>query len=341
MNSNCCSNVITAQDMEIDNSVKSVSASLDMSDIIGGFKARWNIGRMKYLIRPGLYKIGDPGKNSEVLVTSNYKLTFDTLRKNIRGLNAWILVLNTRGINVWCAAGKGSFGTDEIVRLVKKTNLSKVVRHKRLIVPQLGAPGVKAHEVKKRTGFNVVYGPVRASDINKFIENGLKAEPEMRRVSFNLKERFILTPVEFVKALIFLPLLFLVVAIIDLVLGKAGVDVMLTHFIVYSGAVITGTVLFAVLLPFLPFRSFALKGWILGMLYSLAANIILYGKLVGNPGYYFLIPVIVSFLSYNFTGSSTYTNLSGVEKELKISLPLYIISVLTGFILMSVNFFRG
>ena len=66
---------------------------------------RWSIGRNNYKIEPGIYALGSPDKNSEVLVTANYKLSFDTLRKNLTGLNVWILVLDTKGINVWCAAG--------------------------------------------------------------------------------------------------------------------------------------------------------------------------------------------------------------------------------------------
>jgi CO dehydrogenase/acetyl-CoA synthase gamma subunit (corrinoid Fe-S protein) len=71
------------------------------------------------------------------------------------------LILDTKGINVWCAAGKGTFGTDELVSRISKTGLSKIILHRKLVLPQLGAPGVSAHEVTKQTGFSVVYGPVR------------------------------------------------------------------------------------------------------------------------------------------------------------------------------------
>ena len=75
--------------------------------------------------------------------------------------DAWILVLDTNGVNVWCAAGKGTFGTDELIRRIEATGLPEIVSHNRVIVPQLGGPGVAAHEVRKRSGFRVVYGPVR------------------------------------------------------------------------------------------------------------------------------------------------------------------------------------
>ena len=94
------------------------------------------------------------------------------LRKELDGINAWILILDTKGINVWCAAGKGTFSTQELVKRITENHLDKIVRHKRVIVPQLGATGVSAFDVKKQSRFRVIYGPVRTSDIRAFLKNG-------------------------------------------------------------------------------------------------------------------------------------------------------------------------
>ncbi len=112
------------------------------------------------------------------------------------GINGYILVLETEGINVWCAAGKGSFGTDEIINRVEVTGLKDVVSHRTLILPQLGAPGVAAHEVRKRSKFKVEYGPVLASDIPAYLEAG-QVTTEMHRVRFPLKDRVVLVSVDF------------------------------------------------------------------------------------------------------------------------------------------------
>lgn len=319
--------------------IEKVSTDLTISEVIGGWKARWNIGRMKYKVKPGLYMIGNPGEESEVFVTANYKMSFDRLRKNLKGFDAWIFVLETYGINVWCAAGKGTFGTDELVNRINLTGLNEIVSHKRMIIPQLGAPGIKAHEVRKKTGFKVIYGPVRAVDIPRFIENGLKTLPEMRKVTFTFAERLVLTPVEFVQALKFSPLFIILLFLIDITFGNNGLEVFYRDLLIFFGAVISGTILFPLLLPILPFRSFALKGWILGMVYTAAVNMVFFGTVWGNLTHLMVIPVLVSFLSYNFTGSSTYTSLSGVEKELKISLPLYGFSILSGVAVLLIKFF--
>ena len=147
---------------------------------------------MRYRVDPGLYSLGSPTAEAKVFVTANYKLSFDHLRKGLNGLDAWILVLDTKGINVWCAAGKGTFGTDELVRRIGSEKLAEKVSHKNIIVPQLGAPGIAAHEVKKKTGFSVIYGPIRSKDIRTFVARNNTMTEKMRTVTFTLAERAVL-----------------------------------------------------------------------------------------------------------------------------------------------------
>ena len=151
-------------------SVMSTSSDMNTHDRRDHVKARLGYKRMEHKVTPGLYKLGDPGRSSPVIVTANYSLSFDALRTSIKGLDCYILVLDTKGVNVWCAAGKGTFGTEELIGRIKSTDLSSIVDHRDLILPQLGAPGVAAHEVNKRTGFVVHYGPVRAKDILYYIQ---------------------------------------------------------------------------------------------------------------------------------------------------------------------------
>ncbi len=316
-----------------------VKTEMSIMDTIGRWKARWNIGRMNYKISPGLYMTGRPGPDSEVFISSNYKMSFDILRKNLNGINSWIIVLDTAGINVWCAAGKGTFGTDELVRMIDQTSIKDHIDHKRIIVPQLGAPGISAHEVKKRSGLNVVYGPVKASDIKNFLKNNREITDKMKKVTFTFFERLVLTPTEFVLSLKYSPLFLILLFLVDIIIGKNGLEVFYKDILIFFGALFSGTVLFPALLPFLPFRSFALKGWILGMIYIVTINLMAFNSIQGNYVHMLTIPILVSFLSYNFTGSSTYTSLTGVEKELKISLPLYGISILSGVVVLLINFF--
>lgn len=181
--------------------VPCVNSDIRWHDQWGSIKARWGVGRMTFTVDAGLYALGKPDESAPVFVTANYKMSFDRLRNSLAGRNSWILVLDTKGINVWCAAGKGTFGTEELVRRIATSDLKRVVKHRNLILPQLGAPGIAAHLVWKQSGFKVHYGPVRADDTAAFLDAGLKATPEMRKIEFPLKDRAVLIPIELLAAL--------------------------------------------------------------------------------------------------------------------------------------------
>lgn len=319
--------------------VPRLGAELTATDHLGGLKVRWGIGRYDYRVVPGLYALGIPDAESPVLVSANYKLSFDRLRKELGGLSAWVLVLETLGINVWCAAGKGTFGTAEICRQVEATGLARVVSHRRLIVPQLGAPGVAAHEVKARTGFRVVYGPIEARDLPAFLAAKLQAEPRMRRKRFPFRERAALVPMELVPALQYTLPLAAVLVVFAALLGPGG-DWMarlwgpgLLVALALLVGVLCGAVLTPLGLPWIPGRAFAAKGALvalgvgLPLIHGLGA--LLPGRLLGRPLDLAALSAIAvalsSFLAMSFTGSSTYTSLSGVEREMRAAVPLQLV----------------
>ena len=319
--------------------IAQVSTVWTKKDFFSAIKVRWSVGRMKYTVTPGIYAVGAPDSNSDVYVSCNYKLSFDHLRRALHDMNAWILVLDTKGVNVWCAAGKGTFGTKELAFRIKEHQLEKIVSHKKLIVPQLGATGVSAYMVKEEAGFRVIYGTVRADDIPAFVANGYKATPEMRKVNFSLWDRVKLIPVELCYAkyyLILIPAIFFILAglntrgfSVDLSWTNGGRAV-LNLFVSY----LAGCVLTPVLLPFIPFKAFSLKGLVVGWLMAIP---LLYFNLLGTSifemiSWFLMIGGISSFMAVNFTGASTFTSLSGVQKEMKISLPAQIIGTALGCI---------
>ena len=324
--------------------VPQVSSSLTWADHWGTVKARWGAGRMSYKIDPGLYALGNPDADSPVLVSANYKMSFDRLREALPGKDAWILVLDTKGINVWCAAGKGTFGTSELVSRIQSSNLSKVVSHRKLILPQLAAPGVAAHLVKKLSGFTVIYGPVEARDLPTFFAGGMKATSGMRRKTFTLRERFVLIPVEFViamkKAVITIPILVLAAGFLRP--GNFWTNV--SDYGLYSAlalliGVLAGTVLAPLLLPWLPGRAFAVKGSSIGLFAAIgwaAARFRTWDTWAGRldtVAWLLIIPAVAAYLAMNFTGASTYTSLSGVKKEIRLALPFQIGACALGLVI--------
>jgi acetyl-CoA decarbonylase/synthase complex subunit gamma len=322
-----------------------VRTELGLADRLGGWKVRWTIGRKSYAVEPGLYAVGEPGPDSPVLVSANYKLSFDLLRSSLGGLDAWLLVLDTRGVNVWCAAGKGTFGTDEIVNRVQACGLEQVVRHRTLVLPQLGAPGVKAHEVKQRSGFRVVYGPVHAPDIKAFLAARMQATPEMRRVRFPAHARARLIPAELVGSAGYALLAALLLAALTGLtldggysLGRLQAEAPMV-MLCFALTWLAGVILPPLLLPWLPGRAFFVKGIWAGLLaggaialLGSASSVFSHSRIAGWA-WLLLSAAVASFLAMNFTGCSTYTSLSGVRAEMKRALPFQIATAAVGLLL--------
>jgi hypothetical protein len=314
--------------------IRTTDSVITTANRLDHFLARWGFNRESHRVEPGLFQLGNPTPDSAVFASANYTLSFDALRSALAGTDAWILVLDTKGVNVWCAAGKGTFGTEELVRKITETGLASVVNHKKIIVPQLGAPGISWPEVMRRSGFSVDFGPVRARDLPEYLKTH-KATPAMRRVEFPLKERLVLTPVEFVH--IALPM----VVIAALLWFLAGPIAALAAV----SAVLAGTVLFPALLPYLPTQDFSTKGLILGAIVALpfAAS---FGTVPAQPGWVsvlavviplLVIPAVTAYLALNFTGCTTFTSRTGVKKEIFRYVPVMAlmagIGVIMGIIL--------
>lgn len=138
---------------------------------------------------PGLRAAGHPGPDSPVLITGNYDLTVRRLLRALRGLDAWVVVAPSQGVNVWCAAAGGHFGTHQIVTAIKTSGIEDKVAHRRAILPQLAGTGVVAQDVARRTGWRVKFGPVYAHDLPSYLAAGGEATSAMRQVRFTLAER--------------------------------------------------------------------------------------------------------------------------------------------------------
>jgi len=310
-----------------------ISTKLLLSDYLTTIKVRFGINRMNYMVPPGIYAIGKPTSEDPVLVTANYKMSYDAVRKNLEGGNVWLLVLETFGVNVWCAAGKGTFGTDELVRMVNSSNLGKIVSHRKLIVPILGATGVAAHEVARRTGFSIQYAAIKAKDIKEFLHNGMTTTESMKQMTFSIWERLVLTPVELVSTvkqtaiiMVFLGLIFLAIN---------GLSAAVLVMVAYLGAVLSGTVITPIFLPWLPGKSFSIKGGIVGIIWG-----VIFSLIITKQPYLVTIAIclglsgVSAFYALNFTGSTPFTSRSGVKKEMRLALPVIGVAVVASVLLL-------
>jgi hypothetical protein len=298
------------------------------------FWARMGIRRSDHRVLPGLYKLGSPAADSPVFVTANYSLSFDALRTVLGGRDAYILVLDTKGVNVWCAAGKKTFGTRELVNRIQLVNLNEVVNHHRIILPQLGAPGIAAHEIKQQTGFVVEYGPVRAADLPEYLKDH-KATTEMREVKFPLRDRIVLIPVEITAIL--LPAF--------IAIGLAYLIGSLPYALAALTVILCGTTFFPILLPWLPSHDFSTKGAFLGLLAAIPFMLSVlfqhsdwnwYRQAGQVVGYILAMSSSIAFICLNFTGASTFTSRTGVRKEIFTYIRPMAVSFGIGLILLLV-----
>jgi len=249
-------------------------------------------------------------------------------------------VLETYGVNVWCAAGKGTFGTDELVRRIEETALSRLVTHRRLIMPILGAPGIAAHEVRSRTGFEVRYATIRAGDLPEYLDNGMVTTSGMRQLTFSLRERLVLIPVELMLSLKPLAFIGFLLLSVLMLLGFPYTGLLMTT--AFFAAAFTGIAVTPLLLPWLPGRYFSVKGAVAGV-----ALLLVYYLFAGSSAQnvfftwsaFLVLPAVSAFYALNFTGCTPFTSYSGVKKELRIALPLMFGSIVLGSILAIVGIY--
>lgn len=292
-----------------------VASKLSLADRRGGIRARWGSFRMRYRVLPGLYAVGAPNKDSAVFVSANYKMSFDALRSSLAGIDAWLLVLDTKGVNVWCAAGEGTFGTAELVSRIARTKLAGVVGHRDLILPQLGATGVSAAETARLSGFRVQWGPVRAGDIKAWLAAGRKKDDAMREVRFSLRDRMAVAPVEINHSWPLVPAALLLGALFGLPFGPGALARALPIVVLLLGTIPVGTILFPAILPWLPSRYFVVKGAVLGALWSVAWALLFRVSWLTGAGGFLMATPVTAFFAMNFTGASTYTCQPGALAE--------------------------
>jgi hypothetical protein len=234
------------------------------------------------------------------------------------------------------------------VSRIGSSGLERVVSHRELILPQLSAPGVAAHQVRKLSGFKAVFGPIRAEDLPAFMDNGMKATAEMRFKTFPTWERVVLIPVELVEALKAAVIVAPVLLILSGLLGPAAFwpNVLNQGLFAVQAlftAILAGAVLTPLLLPWLPGRAFSLKSLSPALFCALLLLLLRWTENIKAEGllemvaWVLIILSAAAYLGMNFTGASTYTSLSGVKKEMRWSLPFQIGGAVVGLALWVVS----
>ena len=301
-------------------------------------------------IDPGLYKSGNPDKTSPIIVTANYEFTFIKVMRDLKGLDAWVLCVDSNGINVWCAARGNDFGNNQLIEAVEATGLKNITERKTLILPQLSAGGVATPELQKKSKnfpFRVVFGPVWSKDLPEFIKNRPARKPDkMKLAKFTIKHRFrgFITHTTFLLRKIFLlPLIALF--FILLTLNSIGITIKLWWPLEFILWIIISNFLITFLIPMSKFtRRFINKGIFFGILNTIALGALTY--IIHNSIIYVLWNIgiffwISFFSTMSFSGYTMATSPREIQEEYpifniinKILLLISLVSVVFGMILL-------
>jgi len=281
----------------------------------------WFLGfRRTYAVAPGLYFTGDHYDiDAPLLVTSNYHLTVFLVARRIRAANARLLVIDTGGINVWCAAGKGRFSNEEILRQLDRYPRELLSRKPRptLILPKFGMSGVQLRTLRKQ-GLRPIVGPLYAKDLPAYLASPPLRNRAADRVDFRFGSR----------VFVWLPGL----------LQTTALAALLTSAIWLSGrpwgeppqlgivAIVAAlTTAYAWLFPLIPGTRFASKGLLLGILFSGALLAVLWASDASLRAMAFAAPFTLAagmLIGLEFTGNSAVSNYSRVKREVATFLPI-------------------
>jgi acetyl-CoA decarbonylase/synthase complex subunit gamma len=117
----------------------------------------------------------------------------------------------------------------------------------------------------------------------------------------------------------------------------AGPAAGFTVLVAFLGAVLTGLVIAPLLLPWIPGRSFSVKGALAGGAWCAIFYFLANGDRWNPPiiaAALLALPAVSAFYTLNFTGSTNFTSRSGVKKEMRIGIPLMGGAFLVGLILL-------
>ena len=286
-----------------------------------------------YDIEPGLYYTGKEYEiNSPLLVTCNYHMTVFLLWRILKGRNVRILVIDTKGINVWCSSGKGQFSAGLIINHLAKFAKKDLTENAKLevILPKLSLSGVKLAELRK-AGIIPRIGPIYAQNLPEYLDGDIQ-DCDDDHYKFNLRNRlFTLLPsfIQFTKH----------IALVTVVL-------FLLHLIFKTGfwwqilpVSLSIPIIYITLFPILPSKNFSFKGIVLFVLQSLFLYF-LFGPKLSEFSSYIIAFHLLFYLGTNiffglyYTGNSGVSNYSLVKKEIVTFLPVVFVLYLAALTML-------
>jgi len=120
---------------------------------------------------PGIYRVGNPTKDSPLLMTVNFSLTYFTLQGYLEAtrIPCYLLLVDTEGLSVLTAVASGKLSEMLVRDSLKKFDVENLVSHRDLIIPGYASP--LSGRIEDATGWHVLVGPRDAAEIGDYLDN--------------------------------------------------------------------------------------------------------------------------------------------------------------------------
>ena len=121
-------------------------------------------------VKAGLYSVGEPTDKSPVMFTTNFSLTYFTVRADIEKskIPAWMLVVDTEGQSVMTAFAAGKLTPESVAKAIDDFQVKEKSSRNEIIIP--GMVSRMSGKLGELTDMKVTVGPRESSGLPKMMK---------------------------------------------------------------------------------------------------------------------------------------------------------------------------
>ncbi|MDI6799761.1 MAG: acetyl-CoA decarbonylase/synthase complex subunit gamma [Actinomycetota bacterium] len=151
-----------------------VLSDLDPERILPLFVLRQNIytdPQKPMQVDEGIYKAGEPGEDSPVIITTNFSLTYFTVFGEVEAskVATWVCIMDVEGLSVLTAWAAGKFIAENIGPFIKRSGIEEKVKHRKITIPGYVSQ-ISGELAEELPDWTIEVGPREAGDVAKYLK---------------------------------------------------------------------------------------------------------------------------------------------------------------------------